>query len=587
MTRIVGILVILLTASWLAAAPGITVAPTVLKAEKDRIEVVQKASATVLAVFGAKGASGGGSGVVISPDGFALTNFHVSNPSGHHMKCGMADGVLYDTVIVGIDPTGDVALIKLFPPDDKPDFRFPFAPLADSDKVRAGDWSFAIGNPFLLATDFRPTVSYGLISGVHRYQYPAGTLLEYADCIQTDAAINPGNSGGPLFDSQGRVIGIVGRGSFEKRGRVNVGVGYAISINQVKNFLGYLHSGRIVDHATLGATVSTDADGRVVVTDILEGCDAYRRGLRYDDEIVKFAGRDIRTVNAFKNALGIYPKGWRVPLTYRREGQTFDILVRLRGVHRTGELAAQALGKPKSSPKKKPGDKPKHPIPKPRLLKRSSKKPTPKVIVEHYQKRTGYANYFYNLQHRTRIWQAYTKQRDFKKFSGPWVLGGELQDGQQFRFRLSDEQAVAILPGGQSTVDVRSALGSNLKPKGSGGLLAALHCWRRLLLVGPQRYGKVFYVGTMPDRGDGPMLDVLAAVNEGVECRLMFSAKTGQLMALEMTADEDTDPCEIYFHNERLVDGRKLPHRLEVRHGDRIFGVFDLTQFEMEKKVSP
>ena len=151
-------------------------------------------------------------------------------------------------MIVGIDPTGDVALIKLLGRED-----FPAAELGDSDLVRAGDWCFAVGNPFLLATDFQPSISYGIVSGVHRYQPPAGTLLEYTDCIQTDAAINPGNSGGPLFDAQGRLIGINGRGSFEKRGRVNVGVGYAISINQIKKFLGCLHSGRIVDHATLGS----------------------------------------------------------------------------------------------------------------------------------------------------------------------------------------------------------------------------------------------------------------------------------------------------------------------------------------------
>ena len=196
----------------------------------------------------------------------------------------LSDGVLYDAVIVGSDPTGDVALIKLFGRDD-----FPSAELGDSDQVRVGDWALVIGNPFLLATDFKPTVSYGLISGVHRYQYPSGTLLEYADCLQTDAAINPGNSGGPLFDAAGRLIGINGRGSFEKRGRVNVGVGYAISVNQIKNFLSYLQSGRIVDHATLGAVVSTDSEGRVVVADILETSDAYRRGLRIDDEIVAFA----------------------------------------------------------------------------------------------------------------------------------------------------------------------------------------------------------------------------------------------------------------------------------------------------------
>ena len=260
------------------------VAPSVLEAEAARIEAVRKASASTLAVFGPEG-GGGGSGVVISPDGYALTNFHVSQPLGNALKCGMNDGVLYDAVIVGIDPTGDVALIKLFGRDD-----FPAAELGDSDQVRTGDWAFVIGNPFLLATDFKPTVSYGLISGVHRYQYPAGTLLEYADCLQTDAAINPGNSGGPLFDATGALIGINGRGSFEKRGRVNVGVGYAISINQIKKFLSYLRSGRIADHATLGALVSSDADGRVVVSDILESSDAYRRGLRIDDEVVQFAG---------------------------------------------------------------------------------------------------------------------------------------------------------------------------------------------------------------------------------------------------------------------------------------------------------
>ena len=237
---------------------------------------------------------------------------------------------------MGLDPVGDVGLIKLFGRDD-----FPAAELADSDEVQVGDWCFTMGNPFLLATDFHPTVAYGVVSGVHRYQYPSGTLLEYADCLQVDAAINPGNSGGPLFDAQGRLIGINGRGSFEKRGRVNVGVGYAISINQIKNFLGHLKSGRIVDHATLGARVSTSDDGRVLVSDILEHSDAYRRGLRYDDEIVSFAGRPIHSVNALKNLLGIFPKGWRVAMTFRRDDKNVDTYVRLMGVHTEAELLAK------------------------------------------------------------------------------------------------------------------------------------------------------------------------------------------------------------------------------------------------------
>ncbi len=251
-------------------------------------------------------------------------------------------------MIVGLDPTGDVALIKLLGRED-----FPAAELGDSDLVRAGDWCFAVGNPFLLATDFQPSISYGIVSGVHRYQPPAGTLLEYTDCIQTDAAINPGNSGGPLFDAQGRLIGINGRGSFEKRGRVNVGVGYAISINQIKKFLGYLHSGRIVDHATLGATVATDERGRVIVSNILDTSDAYRRGLRYGDQLLSFAGRPVTTVNGFKNVLGTFPRGWRVPLTFRHEGETRNVYVRLAGVHSREELLAK-IEQPQGMPPEHP-----------------------------------------------------------------------------------------------------------------------------------------------------------------------------------------------------------------------------------------
>ena len=297
-------------------AADLVVNEAVRQAERERISAIAKASRSAVSVFAAGKAGGGGSGVVISPDGYALTNFHVSKPCGEHMKCSMNDGQLYDAVIVGIDPTGDVALIKLLGRDD-----FPAAEMGDSDELEVGQWCFAVGNPFLLATNFEPTVTYGIVSGVHRYQYPAGTLLEYADCIQTDAAINPGNSGGPLFNSKGQLVGINGRGSFEKRGRVNVGVGYAISINQIKHFLGHLKSGRIVDHATLGASVGSDEDGSVVVTNILDSSDAYRRGLRYGDQVISFAGRPIDTVNGFKNVLGIFPKGWRVPISYRRDGE--------------------------------------------------------------------------------------------------------------------------------------------------------------------------------------------------------------------------------------------------------------------------
>src|SRR5205085_7188563 len=127
----------------------------VLKAEQARIDVVHKVAPTVVAIFSLDG-NGGGSGVLISADGYALSNFHVTSACGDFMKCGLNDGVLYDAVIVGVDPTGDVALIKLLGRDD-----FPHTTIGDSDRVAVGDWTYAMGNPFLLATDFQPTVTYG------------------------------------------------------------------------------------------------------------------------------------------------------------------------------------------------------------------------------------------------------------------------------------------------------------------------------------------------------------------------------------------------------------------------------------------
>src|SRR5262249_31422939 len=200
-------------------------------------------------------------------------------------------------------------------------------------------------------TDFTPTVTFGLVSGVHRYQWPEGKgLLEYTDCIQIDTSINPGNSGGPLFNMQGELIGINGRGSFEKRGRVNSGVGYAISINQIKNFMGHLRAGLDSDHASLGAYVTGELDeepaakdegvaSRLVVQTILEDSDAARRGLNPGDELISFAGRPLGSVNNFKNALGLYPRGWRMPLVFRHEDEKKqstkrEVLVRLMGVQR-------------------------------------------------------------------------------------------------------------------------------------------------------------------------------------------------------------------------------------------------------------
>src|SRR6185295_3233782 len=107
-------------------------------------------SKPTIAIFSADG-NGGGSGVLISPDGYALTNFHVAAPTGPAMKVGLSDGRLVDAVVVGLDPGGDVALVKLLASDEKT--VFPAAELGDSDTARVGDWDYVAGNPFLLADE--------------------------------------------------------------------------------------------------------------------------------------------------------------------------------------------------------------------------------------------------------------------------------------------------------------------------------------------------------------------------------------------------------------------------------------------------
>jgi serine protease Do len=153
----------------LTGAAGVD--PAVLEAEQARVATIEKLTPAVVAVF-QRGGAGGGSGVLITRDGYALTNFHVVGED-HFFKCGLSDRNVYDAVLVGVDPTGDVALIKLLGRDD-----FPTAAWGDSDTVRVGDWVYVLGNPFLLAADFQPTATFGIVSGVHRYQYQANTNLQ-------------------------------------------------------------------------------------------------------------------------------------------------------------------------------------------------------------------------------------------------------------------------------------------------------------------------------------------------------------------------------------------------------------------------
>ena len=580
-------LCLLVGAAAVQASAQVSPDPQVLAAEAERIEVIKRASQAAVAIFEPSG-QGGGSGVLISPDGFALTNFHVAAPCGAAMKCGLNDGQLYDAVVVGIDPVGDVALIQLLGRDD-----FPVAELGDSDAVQVGDWAFTAGNPFLLADDFTPSISWGMISGTHRYQYPAGTLLEYADCLQTDAAINPGNSGGALFDAQGKLIGINGRGSFEKRGRVNVGVGYAISINQIKKFLSHLKAGRIVDHASLGFTVSTAEIGRVVVDDILETSDAYRRGLRYGDEIVEFAGREITTANALKTAQGTFPRDWVVPLTYRRDGLTHQIHLRLPGVHDPAQLIdmiqeqeLEPITPPEGEKPKKekdkgePGEQPGPQLPKPLLDMVKRKQQVPAAVAARYEAMRGYANYWYNREKQQQLWNIYRSENNLEQVPTPWRIAGQLADDAPFQLSVGPTRGEIRLPTGQSGALFSGDLSTELSPPGSGGLLLALHLWQRMLEKGISQFGEVFYLGQLPVGKDGEMVDCLVGLHEGLEFRLLFSLTDGNLVGLELYSRDDFDPCVVHFADFREIAGKRLPTRWLVSLADREFADMRIAEWQ-------
>jgi serine protease Do len=583
-------------------ADGVAESP-VARADRERVEVVARVAQTVVAIFGPTG-GGGGSGVLISPDGFALSNYHVTSACGTFMKCGLANGELYDAVIVGIDPTGDVALLKLVGRDD-----FPVATFGDSDRVAVGDWVFAMGNPFLLATDFTPTVTYGIVSGTHRYQYPAGTFLEYTDCIQVDASINPGNSGGPLFSASGELIGINGRGSFEKRGRVNSGAGYAISINQIRHFLDHLHSGRIVDHATLGAVVSTRDDGTVVVDQILEESEVYRRGLREGDEIIGFAGRSIGSVNQFKNILGIYPTGYRLPLTYRREATTREIFARLRPLHSEAELMRFVEG-PKKEPNpegekkkaKRPGGTPKPEEPKPDGESPPEKVPEgelppghpgeeegpkpPESVTKLFEKRAGYTNYYYNRLHQTRVLAGLAPLGDWSQAAGPWKLTGTWQP---LSAEVTSPCVLSFKPAGVA-MEVASAppevygqfLNEGAKwedePKGSGGMLLALEQLRRLLTAGASGFDELSYLGSEPLDGVGPRVDVVVTTWRGIETHWYFAKESPRLVGWNMSRGADGDACEVRIEGEPVGVGRgRLPGLMTVSSGGVLFGRLAVT----------
>jgi S1-C subfamily serine protease len=526
---------------------------------------MKEASLATVGVFGLDG-QGGGSGVCITPDGYVLTNFHVSSPFGHRMRCGLNNGQMYDAVVAGIDPTGDLAVIKMFGRDD-----FPTAKIGDSDAVRVGQWCFAAGNPFVLATNLQPTVTYGLISGVRRYQYPSGTILEYSDCIQTDAAINPGNSGGPLFNAAGELIGINGRCSFEKRGRVNVGVGYAISIQQAMNFFWHLRSGRIVDHATLGFTVATDSKGKVVVTNILETSDAYRRGLRFGDEVLRLGNRDIATTNQLKNVLGVFPAQWRIPLRYRNDTEVVDTIIRLQNLHLPIELEEIVQGENAEAPQqppKNPQDEPEDPQDPSDPTKKTKSSPPSDALADRYEQRRGFSNYYFNRAELDRILGLQKRSELWAQAPSSWTLNGHAV-GEPTRLRLSTDDARIEFALEDKTDSIATKVGWSawIQQQSPAALGLGWRVWQQWQQLGPRKMGEAIYLGRSPVLGKPGLRDTTRLTLGEIDAVVYTSPEDGSIDCIELIPDQQTDPAEIYFDQYREVDGKSIPSKIRLHFG--------------------
>ncbi|MEZ5966469.1 MAG: trypsin-like peptidase domain-containing protein [Planctomycetota bacterium] len=315
--------VLSLAAAGVAAQAGASAGEDAARqAEQQRIAVMAKVAPAVCSVM-QKGQPGGGSGVIFDPNGFVLTNMHVVGKTEvKEMVIGLPDGELYTAAVLGVDPGSDLAVLLLRRKSEGQ--TFPFATLGDSDALLVGEAVFAMGNPFLLATDFQPTTTFGIVSGTHRYQPGGGNrMLVYPDCVQVDAPVNPGNSGGPLFNLRGEIVGINGRISLGDRGRVNVGVGFAIASNQIKNFLPDLMAGKHAEHGTLDMNAwFMEAPGErgrygVFVQSIFEDSVVAEHGVQLGDEITTFNGSKVRSANQLATMVGVLPAGAEVTLGFR------------------------------------------------------------------------------------------------------------------------------------------------------------------------------------------------------------------------------------------------------------------------------
>ena len=284
-----------------------------------------------------------GTGFIISKDGLILTNSHVVEGATKIAVSFVSEpDVEFDAKLIGRDPLSDSALIQLV---SKPDGPLPEAKFGDSSLMQPGDWVMAIGNPFGLDH----TVTVGVISGLERsLRVTDGRSQEV---IQTDAAINPGNSGGPLLNIRGEVIGVNTAILSDERQAGNLGIGFAVPINIVRELLPQLRAGKVV-RGVIGVQVGAVPPDNLefyglkerkgaVVSQVTSGGPAARAGMQPSDVIVEFNGQPVKSRDELVRLVTRTRPGATVPVKILRDRQEKTLSVTVEEL----DLEAEAGGR--------------------------------------------------------------------------------------------------------------------------------------------------------------------------------------------------------------------------------------------------
>lgn len=265
-----------------------------------------------------------GSGYIISPDGYIVTNDHVAG-NASEITVTLTDGSHYKAEIVGTDPTSDICLLKIDGDN------LPYLELGNSDDVIIGEWVIALGNPFgLFELNDKPTVTVGVISAIGMNLEPINNRY-YINMIQTDAAINGGNSGGPLVNSLGQVIGmntlIFTAGGVQG----NIGLGFAIPINKIKRIVTELkENGKIDRDFQIGMSIQSIDEGiaryydlkstkGVIVTRVVPNSPADNAGIKTGDIILEVEGYKINNENTIFGVFQEFRVGQTITLKILRD----------------------------------------------------------------------------------------------------------------------------------------------------------------------------------------------------------------------------------------------------------------------------